>query len=127
MSQKMTTRIQSVTVVVPDQDEALKFYTEVLGFELRNDSEPMPGHRWLEVAPPGSPISIVLLPPDSAYPLAVRLLTDDADAAYERLRSSPARLHQDAVLRLDFAPPMFSFEDPDGNVLVYGQDTDPIT
>jgi hypothetical protein len=51
--------------------------------------------------------------------VAVRLGTTDAEAAYARLRDAGATLHNDQVLHLDGAPPMFFFADPDGNGLVY--------
>ena len=56
-------RVQSFTVLVKDHDEALRWYTEVLGLEKRADnSETMPGFRWLTVGPAGQKdIEIVLL------------------------------------------------------------------
>jgi catechol 2,3-dioxygenase-like lactoylglutathione lyase family enzyme len=115
----MTTKIVSVTVLVADQDKALAFYTDVLGFELKVDTEVWPGARLVEVVPPGSDVSLVLLPPDSQLPIAVRMETTDADAAYERLTTSEATLRNDEVLRWEGVPPMFHFADPDGNGLVY--------
>jgi catechol 2,3-dioxygenase-like lactoylglutathione lyase family enzyme len=118
----MTTRVQSVTMPVADQDRALRFYTEVLGCELRTDIEVWPGARLVEVVPPGSSVGLVLLPPDSQIPVAVRLGTTDAEAAYARLRQGGATLHNDEVVHLEGAPPMFFFSDPDGNGLVYLED-----
>jgi catechol 2,3-dioxygenase-like lactoylglutathione lyase family enzyme len=115
----MTTRVRSVSIPVADQDRALKFYTEVLGCELRLDTEVWPGARLVEVVPPGSDVGLVLLPPDSEIPMAVRMGTDDADAAHARLRQAGAKLYNDEVLHLDGNPPMFFFADPDGNGLVY--------
>ena len=115
----MTTRVQSVTIPVADQDQALRFYTEVLGCELRTDIEVWPGARLVEVVPPGSHVGLVLLPPDSEIPVAVRLGTTDAEAAHARLRNAGVTLHNDEVIHLEGAPPMFFFADPDGNGLVY--------
>ena len=115
----MTTRVQSVSIPVADEDRALAFYTEVLGCELRTDIEVWPGARLVEVVPPGSSVGLVLLPPDSEIPMAVRLGTTNAETAYARLRQAGARLHNDEVLHLDVSPPMFFFADPDGNGLVY--------
>ena len=115
----MTTRVQSVSIPVADQDRALAFYTEVLGCELRTDIEVWPGARLVEVVPPGSSVGLVLLPPDSEIPMAVRLGTTNAETAYTRLRQAGAKLHNDEVVLLDGAPPMFFFADPDGNGLVY--------
>ena len=69
----MTTRVQSVSIPVADQDRALAFYTEVLGCELRTDIEVWPGARLVEVVPPGSSVGLVLLPPDSEIPMAVMI------------------------------------------------------
>ena len=67
-----TTRVISVTVPVADQDAALAFYTEVLGCELRYDVEVWPGARMVEVVPPGSEVGLVLLPPDTPLPIAIK-------------------------------------------------------
>jgi lactoylglutathione lyase len=56
----MLTSVYSITVHVRDQAAAVKYYTEKLGFEVKNDN-PMPGdHRWIEVAPPGAHTRILL-------------------------------------------------------------------
>lgn len=123
MTQPMTTRVLSVAVPVADQDAALRFYTEVLGCTVRTDVEAMPGARYVEVVPPGSDVGIVLLPPGSPLPMAVRLGTPDAGAAHARLSGTPGVvLHNDEVLRWDGVPPMFFFDDPDGNGLVLLED-----
>lgn len=118
----MTTRILSVTMPVADQDRALAFYTEVLGCEVAADVEVWPGARLVEVVPPGSSVGVLLLPPDSPIPVAVRMGTPDAETAYARLREAGATLHNDEIVRLPGVPPMFFFADPDGNGLVYLQD-----
>ena len=47
-------KISHVTIIVRDQDEALTWYTEKLGFEKRaDDAATMPGYRWLTMAPKG--------------------------------------------------------------------------
>jgi predicted enzyme related to lactoylglutathione lyase len=49
-----------IQLTVRDQDEALAFYTDKLGMEVRIDA-PQPGFRWLTVGPPGQPeVAIVL-------------------------------------------------------------------
>ena len=114
-----TTRVISVSVPVRDQDEAIAFYTGVLGCEVTLDAEIWPGTRLVEVTPPGSSVAILLLPPDGQIPVAIRLGTPDAEAAHARIREAGVVLHNDEVLHLEGAPPMFSFTDPDGNGLVY--------
>jgi catechol 2,3-dioxygenase-like lactoylglutathione lyase family enzyme len=48
-------KISHVGVWVSDQDEALKFYTETLGFEVRTDASMDNGFRWLTVGPKDQP------------------------------------------------------------------------
>src|SRR6478735_12736266 len=105
----MTTRVLSVSVPVADQDAALKFYTEVLGCELQTDVEVWPGARMIEVVPPGSSVTLILLPPDSQIPVAIRLGTADAQKAHDKIREAGVTLHNDELVRLDGVPPMFSF------------------
>lgn len=50
-----------VTIVVPDYDEAVRFYVDVLGFELREDTALAGGKRWVVVAPSGGQGAALLL------------------------------------------------------------------
>ena len=50
----MITALSHTTIWVLDQDEALDFYTQKLGFELNTDAT-MDDFRWLTVSPPGQP------------------------------------------------------------------------
>lgn len=61
--------VGTVSVFVEDQDRAKKFYTEVLGFELRADEPLFPGaeNRWVAVAPKGARTEIVLYLPDENW------------------------------------------------------------
>jgi len=57
-------RITVMSVLVDDQDKALRFYTEVLGFRLKTEI-PMGEHRWLTVVSPDAPDGVELsLEPD---------------------------------------------------------------
>jgi catechol 2,3-dioxygenase-like lactoylglutathione lyase family enzyme len=47
----MIKRVIRITLAVREQEEALSFYTEKLGFEIRTDNPMGPGMRWLTVAP----------------------------------------------------------------------------
>jgi len=58
--------ISHVGVWVRDQDEAKDFYTEKLGFEVREDAtlDELGGYRWLTVGPPGQPeVNLILSQP----------------------------------------------------------------
>jgi catechol 2,3-dioxygenase-like lactoylglutathione lyase family enzyme len=59
----MLSKLSHVQVWVHDQDEALAFYTETLGLELREDvTVPEMGNfRWLSVGVPGQDVSITLM------------------------------------------------------------------
>ncbi len=63
----MINKVAVITILVRDQEEALTFYTEKLGFEKRSDQMFGPGARWLTVAPKGQKeIEITLLQPNEA-------------------------------------------------------------
>ncbi|MBC7656996.1 MAG: VOC family protein [Frankiaceae bacterium] len=49
----MAAAITLTSIVVPDYDLAIDFYTRVMRFELREDSDRGGGKRWVVVAPPG--------------------------------------------------------------------------
>ena len=73
----MISRMSIANVFVLDQDRALRFYTEQLGMELRNDVT-MDGFRWLTVGPKDQPDLSLLL----AYPAPP--MFSEADAAVVR-------------------------------------------
>ena len=106
------TRIGTVLVPVGDQDRALRFFTETLGFETRIDGEFGEGERWIEVAPPGAETTIALV---DSQPTEVSFVTDDADAAHEELRAHGVDVDADVLSLGEGAPAMFTFRDQDGN------------
>lgn len=121
-----TTTISNIGVamfVVADQDEALAFYTDALGFELRADvsfGEHGEG-RWLEVAPPGSPARLALnAPMGDATPGGSSIGVESTDVPAEHARlSALGGIDVDAELtRIPGAPIMFMLRDPDGNHVV---------
>src|SRR5437773_4515067 len=56
----MIEKLTHVPIVVSDQEKALKFYTEVLGFEKRADYQNPGSPRWLTVAPKGTDVEMIL-------------------------------------------------------------------
>lgn len=63
----LITEVTHATVLVEDTDEAIEWYTDVLGFELRTDEEIAPGVRWVTVAPADGGTELVLQDPDEAF------------------------------------------------------------
>ena len=92
-------KIQLSGVMVDDQDKALKFYTEVLGFKKKNDI-PLGGPRWLTVVSADGPDDVELLlepmgfEPAKVYQKALyeagipltAFNVDDVDSQFERLK-----------------------------------------
>lgn len=65
----MIDKVGTVSIFVSDQDRAKDFYTNKLGFELRQDAPLYPGAsaRWVSVAPKGAATEIVLYLPDENW------------------------------------------------------------
>jgi catechol 2,3-dioxygenase-like lactoylglutathione lyase family enzyme len=113
------TQVGTVIVPVSDQDRALEFYLETLGFEKRADIPFGDGDRWVEVGPPGAATTIALIPPREGEPTGIDthigFTTEDADADHASLRARGVEA-DDEVMRMGSpVPPMFFFNDPDGN------------
>ncbi|MEU4197556.1 VOC family protein [Kribbella sp. NPDC026611] len=116
--------IRTVGVPVTDQDQAVKFYTETLGFELVMDA-PLPqfGGRWIVVAPAGAAVGIALVPAKDEIPAGVdtgiRMASPDAGAAHQHFLA--AGVDTGELLEWPGVPAMFSLRDPDGNRLYISQ------
>jgi catechol 2,3-dioxygenase-like lactoylglutathione lyase family enzyme len=130
----MLTRLTNAQVWVHDQDEALAFYTDKLGFELRDDvTVPELGNfRWLAVGVPGQPdVALTLMavpgPPvfDAETQALIKALmakgaagglffsTDDCRATYEELSRRGVEFQQEPTEQpygIDAG-----FRDPSGN------------
>jgi catechol 2,3-dioxygenase-like lactoylglutathione lyase family enzyme len=126
-------KLANVQVWVHDQEEALAFYTDKLGFEVREDvTVPELGNfRWLSVAPPEQDTAIVLMavpgPPvfdEATRAQILELLskgaasglffeTDDVHATYEELKGRGVQFQQEPTQQpygIDAG-----FRDPSGN------------
>ena len=62
-------RIKLISIMVDDQDKALKFYTEVLGFRKKHDI-PVGEYKWLTVVSPEGPDDLELSLEPNANPAA---------------------------------------------------------
>lgn len=115
------TGIWTVGIAVADQDRARGFYRDVLGFEVRLDA-PFGAGRWIEVVAPGAATSIALVPKGGALAAGpdtgIRLSAADADTAHAALRARGVDVDPEVLRFGPSVPPMFTFRDLDGNVLV---------
>jgi catechol 2,3-dioxygenase-like lactoylglutathione lyase family enzyme len=121
-------RINITSVFVDDQDKALRFYTDVLGF-VKKTEVPVGEYRWLTVVSPDQPSGTeLLLEPDqhpAAKPFKQALVEDgipftsfaveDADQEFERLRDLGVRFTQEPF---DAGPVRTAvFDDTCGNLI----------
>jgi catechol 2,3-dioxygenase-like lactoylglutathione lyase family enzyme len=123
---KTKTHINQIgTVVVPvaDQDRAIEFYVETLGFEKRTDVPFGNGYRWVEVAPADAVTTIAIVPPPPGKPTGnvetgIALNTDDIDADHADLKARSVDVDPEISRMGDPVPPMFWFRDLDCNSLL---------
>jgi catechol 2,3-dioxygenase-like lactoylglutathione lyase family enzyme len=126
----MSQNVEVVGIYVHDQDEALEFYVEKLGFRVHTDAR-NGNYRWLTVQQPDQPSFQLGLyapgPPmhDAATAQSLRemvakgampplvLVVDDCRAAYDRMRAIGVEFTQEPVDR--FGTVDAGFRDPSGN------------
>jgi catechol 2,3-dioxygenase-like lactoylglutathione lyase family enzyme len=103
-------RINLTSVLVDDQDKALRFYTDVLGFEKKTEI-PLGAHRWLTVVSPEARDGTELVLEPDGHPAAkpfkqalvedgipfTSFAVDDVHAEFERLRSRGVEFTQEPV------------------------------
>jgi catechol 2,3-dioxygenase-like lactoylglutathione lyase family enzyme len=128
------TQVGTVFVPVADQERALGFYVDKLGFEKRADFTYGQSSRWIEVAPPGSAMAIALVGPSEGRSAGgdetrCAFATEDIEADHATLRArgvdvdeeiaragrSRAGLVSIEATVTDPVPPQFFFRDTDGN------------
>lgn len=119
----MLEAIAYTTIFVSDQDKALDFYTNVLGFEARFDNPTPDGPRFLTVGLPDQDFQLVLWPgtPGRAQPLKSHIPgqytidTGDFEETHRTLESRGVRFETD-VMEFPWGS-LAIFQDPDGNRL----------
>ena len=103
-------RINITSVFVHNQDEALSFYTDMLGF-VKKTEVPVGEYRWLTVVSPENPDGCELLLEPDGHPAvkpfkealvtdgipATQFAVDDVRAEYERLRGMGVRFTQEPL------------------------------
>jgi len=111
--------IATAMFAVADQDAAIAFYTQKLGWELVSDvafGEGDQAGRWVEVAPRGSVANLALNPPMGGEPGGGAIGVESTDVRAERDALAAAGVTVGDVMGGDGPVPlMFSASDPDGN------------
>jgi catechol 2,3-dioxygenase-like lactoylglutathione lyase family enzyme len=114
---------------VADQDAAIAFYTDKLGFEVRGDTRfgPNGEYRWVEVAPPGSHARLALNPPMGGAPGGGSIGVETADvlAEHRRLTAIGGIDLDPEPIETPGAPLLFMLRDPDGNHIAVVQSAEP--
>ncbi|GAA3572477.1 VOC family protein [Nonomuraea rosea] len=126
-------QLSSCTLPVHDLHEALSFYRDVLGFEIRPDPE-SEGTRWVSVGSPSQPDVRIRLEPPGAHrdvspadrqaieglPGRLVFVTDDCDAIFEHIEAAGADVMQEPIDQPDGIRDC-AFLDPSGNMLRFTQ------
>lgn len=124
----MKMHVATIGVYVRDQDEALRFYQEKLGFEVRRKVD-APGIKWYEVAPSGSQATLVLSSKDFGTYAESKLGrftdiafdTDDIHALYQTYIERGVTFTSEPRLE-SYGKWFAAFADPDGNEFFVFQD-----
>jgi catechol 2,3-dioxygenase-like lactoylglutathione lyase family enzyme len=125
-------RINLTSVLVDDQDKALRFYTDILGFEKKTEI-PLGHYRWLTVVSPGDPNGTELVLEPDAHPAAkpfkaalvrdgipfTSFAVDDVQKEFERLSGLGVRFTQDPTQMGPVTTAIF--DDTCGNLIQIAQ------
>jgi lactoylglutathione lyase len=119
----MIKSVKFVSVYVSDQDRALAFYTQKLGFTVVTDQPMGPDARWIELKIPGAETGVVIVKPmmpDHRIGgfMNLSFVADDVQKTYDELSArgvefiQPPKVEQWGTSAI--------FKDPDGNTFVLG-------
>ena len=116
------TALGRVLVPVSDQDQAIAFYTQKLGFTVTMDMPFGAGDRWVEVTPPAGGAAVALVPPQGSYQpgrmTGISLGSQDARADKTELAGKGVDVDSDMMGGDGGVPLMFFFRDQDENTLM---------
>ncbi len=117
-----------VIVPVSDQDKAIAFYTDKLGFSLTADVPYGEGDRWVEVSPPQGGAAIALSRGMGEFKpgreTGIALTTSDAKAAHADLKEKGVQVEEQLMGGDGTVPLLFMFRDGDGNGLMIVEQPD---
>jgi catechol 2,3-dioxygenase-like lactoylglutathione lyase family enzyme len=127
-------RIGLTSIFVDDQDQAERFYTEVLGFKIKTNAPYGPGERWLSMVSPEDLDGVELVlhladEPAREFRQASRaigrpvisLRTDDCRRDAERLKAKGVVFVKEPA-RMDYGGMDAVFDDTSGNLINLHQD-----
>ncbi len=111
--------VAGVAIPVSDQERAVRFYVDRLGFEVLRDVAMGDGGRWLQVGPPGGRVPVALVAAGDAAGVGVDtgITFATTDAETDHASFVWCGVDTDEVLRWPGVPAMFIFRDQDGNQL----------
>ena len=117
----MIKAIKFVSIPVRDQDRALEFYTQKLGFEILTDQPMGPGQRWIELGIPRAETRVVLFTPagheDRVGGVSnVAFVSDNVEKTYQDLAAKGVEFVQPA--KKEPWGTSAIFKDVDGNQFV---------
>jgi catechol 2,3-dioxygenase-like lactoylglutathione lyase family enzyme len=119
------TQLGRVMVPVADQDAAITFYRDMLGFSVTADVPFGDGDRWVEVAPPRGGAAIALVRPQGEYQpgrmTGIALESSDPRSDHTELRGKGVDVDDELLGGDGGVPPLFFFRDRDGNQLMIVQ------
>ena len=131
----MAVTVSHMFISVHDPEEALGFYRDALGLEVRTDVA-SDGFRWITVGAPGQDVDIVLSQPhagrsqvegDALLGLVTKgslqaaiFRSDDLDATFEKVRASGAEVLQEPASQ-PWGARDCAFRDPSGNLVRIAQ------
>jgi catechol 2,3-dioxygenase-like lactoylglutathione lyase family enzyme len=113
--------VKFVGIPVRDQDVALKFYTEALGFKVTTDQAFTPTQRWIELMIPGADTGLALFTPEGHEDRigsfhSISFWSDDVFATAKAMTAKGVVFFQEP--KTEFWGTSAIFEDPDGNKFV---------
>ena len=119
----MIKQLKFVSIRVRNQDRALAFWTEVMGFRVATDQPMGEGMRWIELKIPGAQTGIVLFTPPGEESLVgsfsgMSFMVDDVEATYRELTAKGVEFVQPP--KKESWGTSAVFKDPDGNSFVLG-------
>lgn len=113
--------VKFVSVPTRDQERALKFWTEQVGFRVATDQPMGPGQRWIELAIPGAETGLVLFTPEGHEDRIGSFFNgsfgcDDVDYTYRQMSANGVEFEGEPQKQPwgTYA----KFKDPDGNTFV---------